>query len=133
MSLKAKAIIAHPEDIASILIPLAVFYLISYLFISMVGRLLFKREDAVAMVFGIVMGDLSIALAIAMTAFGKQGLTIALLIAMAYVIQIQSAAWYVRVVDKIFGASHQQRVSAQGSPPGGPNPLAVRAASRTRI
>ena len=64
---------------------------------------MFPRGDAIAMVFGVVMRDLSIALAIAMTAFGKQGLTIALLIALAYVIQIQSAAWYVRFVEKIFG------------------------------
>jgi nucleotide-binding universal stress UspA family protein len=55
------------------------------------------------MVFGVVMRDLSIALAIAMTAFGKEGTTIALLISLAYVIQIQSAAWYVRFVDVIFG------------------------------
>ena len=64
---------------------------------------MFPRGDAIAMVFGVVMRDLSIALAIAMTAFGKQGLTIALLIALAYVIQIQSAVWYVRFVEKIFG------------------------------
>jgi nucleotide-binding universal stress UspA family protein len=46
---------------------------------------------------------MSIALAIAMTAFGQQGITIALLIALAYVVQIQSAAWYVQFADKIFG------------------------------
>jgi nucleotide-binding universal stress UspA family protein len=103
MSLKAKNIIANPGDIVSILIPLAVFYLISYGLLSIIGRLFFRREDAIAMVFGVVMRDLSIALAIAMTAFGKQGLTIALLIALAYVIQIQSAAWYVRLVNRIFG------------------------------
>jgi nucleotide-binding universal stress UspA family protein len=51
---------------------------------------------------------LSIALAIAMTAFGRQGLTVALLIALAYVIQIQSAAWYVRFVDKIFGKAAEK-------------------------
>lgn len=105
MSLKARAIIANPGDIILIFIPLAVFYLISYGVLSIIGRLFFKREDAVAMVFGVVMRDLSIALAIAMTAFGKQGLTIALLISLAYVIQIQSAAWYVRFVEKIFGTS----------------------------
>lgn len=103
MSLKAKHIIANPGDILTILLPLAVFYLTSYVFLSVVGKLFFKREDAIAMVFGVVMRDLSIALAIAMTAFGKQGITIALLIALAYVIQIQSAAWYVRFVDTIFG------------------------------
>ena len=103
MSLKARNIIANPADLVAILIPLALFYAISYGFLSIIGKLFFKREDAVAMVFGVVMRDLSIALAIAMTAFGKQGLTIALLIALAYVIQIQSAAWYVKLVDRIFG------------------------------
>jgi len=103
MSLKAKSIVANPGDILVILAPLTVFYLISYAVLSIVGRLFFHRGDAIAMVFGVVMRDLSIALAIAMTAFGKQGFTIALLIALAYVIQIQSAAWYVKLVDKIFG------------------------------
>ena len=105
MSLKAKHIIANPGDIIIILVPLAVFYLISYVLLTIVGRLFFSREDAIAMVFGVVMRDLSIALAIAMTAFGKQGMTIALLIALAYIIQIQTAAWYVKFVDYMFGSS----------------------------
>jgi ACR3 family arsenite transporter len=105
ISLKAKNIIANPGDILTILIPLTIFYLISYILLTIIGRLLFKREDAIAMVFGVVMRDLSIALAIAMTAFGKQGMTIALLISLAYVIQIQTAAWYVKFIDVIFGAS----------------------------
>ncbi|MDA3896949.1 MAG: bile acid:sodium symporter [Desulfobacteraceae bacterium] len=103
MSLKAKHIIANPGDIIIILIPLTVFYLISYILLTITGRLLFKREDAIAMVFGVVMRDLSIALAIAMTAFGKEGMTIALLIALAYIIQIQTAAWYVKFIDFMFG------------------------------
>jgi ACR3 family arsenite efflux pump ArsB len=106
MALKAKHIIANPGDIVTIFIPLIVFYLVTYIFLSFFGRIFFKREDAIAMVFGVVMRDLSIALAIAMTAFGRQGLTIALLIALAYVIQIQSAAWYVRFVDKAFGKTN---------------------------
>ena len=103
MALKAKHILAHPMDMFLILAPLAVFYVVSYGLLSFIGKLFFSREDAIAMVFGVVMRDLSIALAIAMTAFGKQGLTIALLIALAYVIQIQSAAWYVRLAGRIFG------------------------------
>lgn len=103
MSLKARHIIANPGDILVILIPLILFYLISYGVLTLVGRLFFKREDAIAMVFGVVMRDLSIALAIAMTAFGKQGMTIALLISLAYIVQIQSAAWYVKFIDLVFG------------------------------
>lgn len=102
MSLKAKNILAYPADLLKILIPLAVFYITSYVLLSIIGKTFFRREDAIAMVFGVVMRDLSIALAIAMTAFGKEGSTIALLIALAYVIQIQSAAWYIRLVPKIF-------------------------------
>lgn len=103
MSLKAKNIIANPADILTILVPLALFYLISYVVLSLIGKMFFSREDAIAMVFGVVMRDLSIALAIAMTAFGKEGSTIALLISLAYVIQIQSAAWFIKLVPKIFG------------------------------
>ena len=102
MSLKAKNIIANPGDILTIVIPLMVFYFISYALLTITGRMFFKREDAVAMVFGVVMRDLSIALAIAMTAFKEQGMTIALLISLAYVIQIQSAAWYVKLVPFFF-------------------------------
>ena len=104
MALKARGIVSHPGDILLILAPLTVFYLSSYVLLTLIGRLFFQRGDAVAMVFGVVMRDLSIALAIAMTAFGPQGTTIALLIALAYVIQIQSAAWFVRLVDRLFGA-----------------------------
>ena len=103
MALKAKAIIANPGDIALILLPLTLFYVISYGVLSVIGKVFFARGDALAMVFGVVMRNLSIALAIAMTAFGQAGLTIALVIALAYVVQIQSAAWYVRAVNWIFG------------------------------
>jgi len=70
------------------------------------------------MIFGAVMRNLSIALAIAMTAFGQAGLTIALLMVLAYVLQIQSAAWYVRLVDWIFGKTPAD-VSPQPMPTGG--------------
>jgi len=51
---------------------------------------------------GTVMRNLSVALAITLTVFGKQGTEIALIIAIAYIIQIKSAAWYVKYTDKIF-------------------------------
>jgi len=108
MSLKARNILANPADLLTIVTPLVVFYLISYILLSVIGKLFFSREDAIAMVFGVVMRDLSIALAIAMTAFGQAGSTIALLIAMAYVFQIQSAAWYIRLVPWIFGSPEEK-------------------------
>jgi ACR3 family arsenite efflux pump ArsB len=113
MALKAKNIIANPADILTILVPLLVFYFASYVLLTITGRLFFKREEAVAMVFGVVMRDLSIALAIAMTAFKEQGMTIALLISIAYVIQIQSAAWYVKLVPFLF-REKTKRISTAG-------------------
>ena len=47
--------------------------------------------------------NLSIALAIAMNAFGAQGTEIALVVALAYVIQIQTSAWCNKFVDRCFG------------------------------
>jgi ACR3 family arsenite efflux pump ArsB len=103
MSLKAKSILNDPRDIVAILVPLFLFYLAAYVLLTVLGRALFPRGDAIAMVFGVVMRDLSIALAVAMTAFGSRGIDIALLISLAYVIQIQSAALYVRFADVLFG------------------------------
>jgi predicted Na+-dependent transporter len=68
-----------------------------------VGKRLLNRGDAIAMVYGSVMRNLSIALAIAMNAFGKQGADAALVVAAAYIIQVQSAAWYVRFTPQLFG------------------------------
>ncbi len=120
MALKARGIVSNPGDILAILAPLVVFYLVSYLLLTLIGRFFFSREDAVAMVFAVVMRDLSIALAIAMTAFGPQGSTIALLIALAYVIQIQSAAWYVRLVDRFFGTPVQTPAEPSSAPAAAP-------------
>ena len=49
------------------------------------------------------MRNLSVALAISMVAFGEAGAEIALIIAVAYIVQVQSAAWYVKLADRIFG------------------------------
>jgi ACR3 family arsenite transporter len=104
MALKAQDIVANPLELLSFLIPLAILYIGNFLLSTVVGKLLFDRGDAIALVYGTVMRNLSIALAIAMTAFGKeQGSEIALIIAMAYIIQVQAAAWYVKFTDKIFG------------------------------
>lgn len=103
MALKAKAITANPAVLLDYLIPLMILYAINFTLSTVVAKLLFERGDAIAVVYGTVMRNLSIALAIAMTAFGKQGAEIAIIIAMAYIIQVQAAAWYVKFSDNIFG------------------------------
>jgi ACR3 family arsenite efflux pump ArsB len=104
MSLKARAIAGAPDLLVAILAPLALVYTANYLLSTFLGRLLLTRDDAIAMVYGTVMRNLSIALAIAINAFGPQGSTAALVVAMAYIIQVQSAAWYVKFTDRIYGA-----------------------------
>lgn len=103
MALKAKAVAAHPDQLLKIFIPLLLLYLFNYLLSTLTGKLFLSRGDAIAMVYGTVMRNLSIALAVAINAFGQAGSDAALVIAMAYIIQVQSAAWYVKFTTRIFG------------------------------
>jgi ACR3 family arsenite efflux pump ArsB len=104
MALKAQAIAHAPHTLLVIMLPLLVVYAFNYLISTLTGRLLLPRGDAVALVYGTVMRNLSIALAIAINAFGERGTDAALVVALAYIIQVQSAAWYVKFTDRIFGA-----------------------------
>lgn len=102
MALKAKSIIEAPQVLLYYLLPLSVLYILNFILSTLVGKWLFPKKDAIALVYGTVMRNLSIALAIAMGAFGEKGTDIALIIALAYIIQVQAAAWYVKLTDKIF-------------------------------
>ena len=103
MALKAPAIATQPGQLVSILVPLALLYLFNFGLSTIVGRVFLQRADAIAMVYGTVMRNLSIALAVAINAFGPAGSDAALVIALAYVIQVQSAAWYVKFTPALFG------------------------------
>ncbi|MGV2826699.1 arsenic resistance protein [Myxosarcina sp. GI1(2024)] len=104
MALKAKSIVSNPLAVLSFFVPLLIIYGFNFVLSTLIGKALFNRGDAIALVYGTVMRNLSIALAIAITVFGSErGSEIALIIAMGYIIQVQSAAWYVKLTDKIFG------------------------------
>lgn len=103
MALKSKAVIADPILLLKYLLPLVLIYGFNFLLSTVIGRYFFNRGDGIALVYGTVMRNLSIALAIAMTVFGEKGSEIALIIALAYIIQVQAGAWYVKFTDKIFG------------------------------
>ncbi len=104
MALKAKAVAAHPDHLLLIFLPLLLLYCMNYLLSTLVGKALLPRGDAIALVYGTVMRNLSIALAVAINAFGPAGSDAALVIALAYIIQVQSAAWYVQFTSRLFGA-----------------------------
>jgi ACR3 family arsenite efflux pump ArsB len=103
MALKAKTIFQDPVVLINIFIPLLLLYVINFVLSTVIGKLFFKRGDAIALLYGSVMRNLSIALAIAMTAFGKEGADIALVISLGYVIQVQMGAWVVKFTDQIYG------------------------------
>ena len=103
MALKARSIIAQPAAFLSLIPPLLLLYVINLLISTFIAKRFFNRGDGLALVYGTVLRNLSIALAIAMTSFGKDGSSIALIIALGYIIQIQISAWYVRFSSRIFG------------------------------
>ena len=103
MALKAESILGNPQQLLGILVPVVLLYAVNFLISTAAGKLFFDRDDAIALVYGTVMRNLSIALAIAMITFGKEGADIALVISAAYIIQVQVAGWYVKHTDRIFG------------------------------
>lgn len=108
IALKATTIMGNPALLLRLLVPLVLLYSINFALSTLIGKLFFTRSDAIALVYGSVMRNLSIALAVAMTAFGKEGSEIALIIALAYIIQVQAAAWYVKFTDRIFGQATEK-------------------------
>ena len=103
IALKAATIAADPTVLMKIIVPVFLIYLVNFTLSTVTGKLLFTRDDAIALVYGTVMRNLSIALAIAINAFGARGAETALVIALSYIIQVQAAAWYVKFTDAIFG------------------------------
>ena len=108
IALKAESISSSPQMLLYILGPLCIIYAFNFVLSTVVGKLFLSRGDAIALVYGSVMRNLSIALAIAINAFGPEGSSAALVVAIAYIIQVQSAAWYVKLTDKIFGKNLMQ-------------------------
>ncbi len=100
VGLKAEMIVSRPTLTIAILVPLLIFYLVNFALSTIVGRLFFSRGDAIALVYGTVMRNLSIALGIAIATFGPEA---ALVLAAGYIVQVQAAAWYVRLTDRLFG------------------------------
>ena len=102
VALKARVFVKAPSLIIQIAVPLVLFYLLTYLVASLIGKYCLPREDGIALVYGTALRSLSIALVLSMTVFGEQGAEIGLLVALAYIIQIQMATWYVRLSKMIF-------------------------------
>jgi ACR3 family arsenite efflux pump ArsB len=101
VGLKAPMIVARPGLLLTIAVPLLLFYAVNFVVSTLVGRWFLPRGDAIALVYGTVMRNLSIALGVAIASFGPEA---ALVLAGAYIVQVQAAAWYVKLTDWVFGS-----------------------------
>ncbi len=98
IGLKAPMIIDRPLLLAWILIPVTLFYILNYAISLGLGRALLPRPDAVSLVYGTVMRNLSIALGLSVAYFGAEA---ALVLSAAFIIQVQSASWMVHLLQRI--------------------------------
>lgn len=97
ISMKAKMIMSAPEVIVLGIGILLVFYLLNFLLSTLAGRIFFTKADGYALVYGTVMRNLSIALGVAVATFGPKA---GLIVTLAFIIQVQAAAWYGRISEK---------------------------------
>lgn len=111
MALKSETIISNPLLLLTFIVPVVLYYILMYSVSSIIGRLFFKKEDAIALVYGTVMRNHSIALAIAMAVFSVNGSDMAMIISIAIIIQVQSAAIYVKVSQRLFGKTEKKLVT----------------------
>lgn len=91
ISMKAQAIASKPELLVYSVLLLILFYAFNFTISTLVARRFFSRENGYALIYGTVMRNLSIALGLAIASFGPDT---ALIITLAFILQVQSAAWY---------------------------------------
>ena len=101
MALKSRTILAAPLELLKLFYPLMLLYGFNFIVSTLIARKYFNYQDGVALIFGSVMRNLSIALAIALSVFGEKGSEVALVITLAYIIQVQAGAWYVKIIARV--------------------------------
>lgn len=97
ISMNASRIASHLDIFAVALFVQVVFFLFNYIISIFVGRTFFKRDDALALVFGTALRNLAIAMGLSATAFGPNA---ALMVSLAFLIQPQAATWFIKLNEK---------------------------------
>ncbi len=103
MALKSRSILAAPMAILGLLPAILLFYVASFGLSTLLARATLGWKDAVAMVYSVGVRNLSVALALVMTAFGAEGAAGALIIAVALIVQVQAAAAYLKLAPRLLG------------------------------
>lgn len=96
MSLRAPMLARNPGVLLELLIPITLGYVVMLVSLHVLGKALFNYADHVAFMNGTMIRSLSVALAIALTVFEEAGVEVSLVIALAYIVQVQLAATYVK-------------------------------------
>lgn len=102
ISLKASNILSNPLLVLEIGIPLLLFYLTTFILVTICGKIFFQQENAIALIYGTAMRSLSIVLVISSLILKEYLGEIALLVSLAYIVQILLASLYLRFIDFLF-------------------------------
>ena len=97
--LRSKVLFAQPTILLQIILPVILLYFIYYIIAFTVAKLFFNKSDGIALMHGTYIRNLSIALAITLQTFEEASIA-ALLIAVAFIVQVQLAAFNVKHVSK---------------------------------
>jgi ACR3 family arsenite efflux pump ArsB len=97
VSLKSVMIFSYPELLLNALKALILFYVIIYTLTILAARSFFDRADGITLILNAVLRNLAISIGLASTAFGPQT---AMLVALAFLFQQQSAVWFARLNER---------------------------------
>jgi ACR3 family arsenite transporter len=97
ISLNAPKIASRLEIFALAFIVQLIFYAVNYMIAVFIGRKMFEERDGLALVFSTVLRNLSIAMGLAAIAFGPNA---ALMVSLAFLIQGQAAAGFIKLNKK---------------------------------
>ena len=94
ISMNAQTMVSRPDILAKALAVQVAFYAANYVIAILAGRRFFSENDALPLVYSIVLHNLSISIGLAAAAFGPDA---ALMVSLAILIQGQAAAWFVKL------------------------------------
>lgn len=113
MSINAKRIAGHLDIFAIAFGVQLVFYSMNYILAILIARRFFSEKDGLTLVFSTVLRNLSISIGLAATAFGSNA---ALMVSLAFLIQGQVAAWFIRLNEK-YGLLRREKLAQQTTKP----------------
>jgi predicted Na+-dependent transporter len=94
VSMNASIMVSQLRNFLLALFIQFIFISINYVISIFVGKTFFEQESALSLVFGTALRNLSIAIGLAASSFGSNA---ALMVSLAFLIQPQAAAWFIKI------------------------------------